>query len=260
MKRNYYYLATSLPTIEIGKPLEFRFRDLRHFLRENLSLSDLKQTWTIRRYYDVQNIRALWLEYPLSNYGNLNPVELEDAVVTKTELPPYILDFLDRYPSLEDRLRYFPLLVRSYFLEESAKAQGFLKEYLTFEREWRLVVAAFRAKRLGRDFAVEFQFEDPYEELIAQILAQKDAKNFDPPEPYALLKPLFERYVHSPIELHQALCQWRYDAIEEMLGVDMVSIERVLGYLAQFIIAERWLDLDQQKGMQVIDIITQDVG
>lgn len=260
MKLNYYYLSISLPEIEIGKPPEFNFQQIRHYLRENLTAKDLVKTWVVRRYYDIENLRALWLGYPLSYYGNLSPVELEEFLAGNTAgAPSYVAEFLETYHSKDDRLRYFPLLVRNYFLEESAQADGFLKKYLTFEREWRLVMAAFRAKRLGRDLAVELQFEDPEEELIAQLLAQKDAKTFEPPEMYMPLKPIFEKYADDPIELHMALCKWEFNVIEKMLNNDAFSIDKILAYLVQFILAERWSLLDKQKGMQIIDTMIQEV-
>ncbi len=103
--------------------------------------------------------------------------------------PPFLTDFLQKYDTLQDRLKYFSALVVGYFRYEIPRAHGFLKRYLQMERELRLLFVGFRAKALGRDLFTELQFEDPSDDFVAQILAQKDSKEFEPPQSYADLKP-----------------------------------------------------------------------
>ncbi|MFQ5728988.1 MAG: DUF2764 family protein, partial [Waddliaceae bacterium] len=139
-------------------------------------------------------------------------------------------------------------------------AEDFVQEYLAFEREWRLVLTGFRAKKLGRDVTAELQFEDPYDEVVAQILAQKDAKTYEPPIRYSDLKTLFEEHYGAPMDLYQALCEYRFRKIEAMYGIDVFSIGRILAYLAQLIIVEKWLDLDKKQGLQVVDAIVKEAS
>lgn len=250
---NYYYVATALPPLQFGVTPEMTFADFCHLLEDNLDKEDYLKTVVLRRYYDIENIRAFWKKQPLDPRGNYNEVDLESAILSHEGLPEYVYDFLDKYDSKERRLEYFPELIVSYFQNEIKKAKGFLKRYLEFEREWRLVFTAFRAKQLGRDINVELQFEDPYDDFVAQILAQKDAKSFVPPNGYQELAAIFEEHANDPLALHKALGAYRFYHIEDMLGIDMFTIDRILGYMAELITLEKWFELDKKKGIERVD-------
>lgn len=260
MNSNYYYLAASLPLIELGSPLPFRFQMLRHFLRENLTSTDMQKVGTIRLYYDIKNMRSLWTNGPLLPYGNLNPSELEEAITSKSLLPEYVIDFLIRHPETSERLAAFALLIKEYYEKESEKAEGFLKKYLIFERGWRLILAAFRARSQGRDLLKEFQYENMQDPIVMQLLLLKESKTFEPPTEFTALKPLYEMYGSTPLELHQALCEFRFRTIEELVELDTFSIDRICAFLVQFIIAERYLDLDRHKGIKFIDSFTKEAS
>jgi hypothetical protein len=250
---NYYFLGTLLPQLRIGEAPEIGFKELDQLLKENLSDRDFAKTKTIRYLYDLANLRAYWRGDPLDPNGNFTASELEEALVTRTRLPGFVFDFLDKYDSNEERLRHYPELLATFFRSSIQNESGFFKYYLTLERELRLVLVAFRAKKLGKDIYTELQYEDPEEDFIAQILAQKDAQVYEPPEKYEELKPILDKYYDQPIELHKALLEYRFNKIEEKLGNELFSIDRVLAYMIELIMVERWQHMNKQKGLQIID-------
>lgn len=252
---NYYYLAISLPQLRIGTPPEMGFHEFITLLKENLSHSDLLKTHQIRWYYDIQNMRALWNHEPLDYWGTLNENELEEVLLNREGggLPSYVFDFLNQYETTEERKKYFPLLLITFFNEESKHSSGFLKEYNRFERNLRLIIAAYRARQLGRNLAQEMQFEDPEDKIVAQLLAQSDAKEFAPPEGFEDLKPLLEKYYGDPLELNKALSEYRFDKIETMLNFDVFSIDRILGYLIQYMMVDKWTHFNKQQGKEILD-------
>ncbi len=256
--KDYYFLASILPELQIGYPPDISFQSFDFLMKTNLTPEDYRQAMVMRRYYDLQNIRALWKEEDLDPRGNYDLNELEDALVTRMGLQDYVFSFLDKYESDDMRLKQFPELIAFYYQREIENAEGFLKEYLVFEREWRLVLTGFRAKKQQRDILLELQHEDPQDDIVAQILAQKDAKSYEPPTRYGDLKVIFDEYSSRPFELHQALCDYRFQKIEEMYGIELFSIDRILVYLAQLIIVEKWLELDKKKGLEVIETIVKD--
>jgi len=257
---NYYFLASALPELQIGYPPDINFMTMDALMKVNLTKEDYLRTRILRRYYDIQNIRAFWLGEEIDPRGVYNEVDLEESLVTRLGLPEYVYSFLEKYDSKESRIKHFPALVTVYFKEESENAEGFLKEYLIFERELRIVLIGFRAKKMGRELAAELQYEDPYDEIVAQVLAQKDSKTYEPPSRFGDLKALFEQHSDEPLKLHQAICEYRFQKIEGMYEIDMFSIGRILAYLAQLIIVERWLELDKNKGLEVIDTIVKEAS
>jgi hypothetical protein len=254
----YYYLGIAIPFVEIGVEPEISFSDFWYMLVQNLSAKDLKAAKAVRFLDDIYNIKAYWTGDKLDPRGNLSQQRLEEMLLSNERAPQFIVDFLQKYESQEDRLKYFSALVVGYFNYEIPRLDGFLKKYLQMEREIRLLMVGFRAKMLNRDLFRELQFENPDDDFVAQILAQKDTKDFEPPASYASLKPLFEKYYEEPLKLHKALIEYKFNKIEEMLGFEKFSIDRILGTMIQLIMAEKWIELDHEQGTQMIDRLVKE--
>lgn len=252
----YYFVGTLLPTLSFDTPPEMSYEKLGTLLRENLTEKDYEKTITIRHFYDILNLRSLWLEEELDSRGQLTVLELSEALVNRAGLPDYVYEFVDHYPKNEDRLHQFPFLLAKFFQSAEQIRDPFLRRYLSFERELRLMMTAFRAKKLGRDLSVELQYENPEEDFIAQLLAQQDSKTYEPPEKYRDLKVLFEKYGDQPLALQKALDEYRFETIDNLVDMaDTFSIERILAYLLQLIIVETSFELDKDKGIQIVNNI-----
>ena len=260
IKSNYYFLGTVLPPLQIGATPDIDFNEFITLLKENLSDDDLEKVKHVRWFSDIENIRAFWKKDTLDYWGNLDVNQSEQCLIEREgkALPKYVYDFLDAHEGLEQRLKYFPQLVSQYFNEEISHSNGFYKEYMIFERDLRLTIVAFRARKLGKNLLTELQFEDPEDTVVAQLIAQKDAKNFEPPVGFEDLNRILQEHYHSPLELHKALYEYRFNRIDDMLGFDTFSIDRILGYLVQYIMVDKWLLLDRKKGIEIVDSIVKE--
>lgn len=258
----YYFIGTYLPALYFDIAPEISLPEFDNLLRDNLTRGDYQKTKVIRSLYDILNLRSLWLEEPLDPWGNLNENELEDALISLVGLPDYVYAFLDAHEKKADRLHHFPVLLAEFFRRVSKEcSKGFLRDYLSFEREWRLVFAGFRAKKLGRDLSIELQYEDPEEELIAQMLAQKDAQTYEPPEKYQDLKAIFDKFSDDPLALQRAIDEYRFNYIDSLVDIaDTFSIKRILAYMAQLIILLKWFELDKMKGIEIVDKIVKEIS
>lgn len=257
---NYYFLASLLAELTVGSPPELSFHELDKLIDGNLTAKDKQKVRVVRRAYDIINVRAMWTDAPLSPYGNYALSDLDEALLTQSGLPGYVYDFFDRYDDTAKRLKNYPGLLAAYFSEEIPNASGFLREYLTFEREWRLVAAAYRAKVIGRDLVSELQYEDPDEDLVAQILAQKDAPSFEAPARFESLVSILESKLDHPMDVHQAICEYRFNYLRGLVQDDFFGVDRILSYLTRLIIVEEWLELDKRKGLEIIDTIVKEAS
>jgi hypothetical protein len=249
----YYFVGTLLPALSFDLPLEITLEELERLLRENLTERDFEKTGVIRRFYDMLNLRAFWREEPLDPRGELSELDLSEALVSGVGLPDYVYSFIEQYPNKEERLRHFPFLLTKFFKTAQEDKDSFLHRYFQFERELRLVMTAFRAKKLGRDLSIELQYEDPEEDLIAQLLALQDAKVYEPPEKFLDLKLIFDKYGGDPLALQKALDEYRFEKIESFVDLaDVFSIERILAYLLQFMLVEKWSQMDHAKGIEIV--------
>lgn len=254
---NYYFLITAFPPLTLEAKPEISFKEAKELLQLNLTSKDAREVKRLLRPIDLYNIRALWLGAPLDERGNLEAKSLEEELIVQEALPSYLIEFLERYESTQERLRYFSSLSVSLYKDELPKLKGFNLKYYKLERELRLILTALRAKRQGRDVVRELQFEDPTDPLVADILAQKDAPEYTPPTEYEELKTLFVDNVSEPLKLHRAILQYRFNKVEEMEEFHDFGIDRILCYMARLLIVESLTDLREEQGMMAVEQLSQ---
>lgn len=226
------------------------FKELEELLTLNLSKDDLALVHELLLPIDLYNIRAFWLGMPLDDRGHIKARELEEELLVQEGLKSYVVDFLDRYESTDERLRYFSSLYSSMYRDAISRFDGFLLKYFEFEREFRLVLTGLRAKQSGKDLVRELQFEDPTDPFVAEILAQKDTSDFTPPKEYEELKNLFIANFSKPRELNRAILEYQFQKVEEMEEPQDFGIDRVLAYVAKFYLVESISLADKEKGME----------
>jgi hypothetical protein len=162
-----------------------------------------------------------------------------------TGFEDYVFDFLNHYDSRADRLKNFSQLLVTYFREIISQASGFLQQYFTFEREWRLVTLALRAKQLSRDVTTELQYEDPGDFIVGQIIAQRDVSSYEPPDQYRELQALYEENREDPIAIQKALYTYRFNQVDGFIeGTPLFSLDYILAYTIQLIIVENIQELE----------------
>lgn len=250
---NYYFLAASLPPLKLGEKPDLSFDHLISRLEINLEKRDVQKMVVFRRWIDLNNIRSLYMEDAIDPRGNLSEKELDQALLLQDDLPEYVFDFLGRFESVQEKLRFFPGLLAAYFREEVSSLDGFLKRYLEFERGWRLVLLGIKAKELGRDLTDELQFEDLKDPLVMDLLAQKDAMTYDPPPEFLALKEKYLACGPDPLLQFKELAKWRFKRIEELAIEPLFSMDWIVSYMAQLLIVEQWNELDPEKGEIILE-------
>jgi len=252
----YYFVSAFCPPLVLGTKPELSFKEFYDLLQVNLTSQDLKAFDHLLRPIDLYNIKALWSGLPLDERGMIQARELEEALLVRDTLPKYLVDFLLSYESLEERLRYFSKLYVGMY-EEEEKKKGFLGAYFRMEREIRLVLTALRAKKYHLDLVKQFQFEDPEDPLVAEILAQKDGAEVFPPLEYEALKTLFMENGDDPKKLSFALLKFRLERIEEMGMGYHFSLDEVMAYGARLLIVESWDHLDRERGNVAVEELSR---
>ncbi len=245
---HYYYLINSFPLLKIGEEPALNVEQLKVAFEENLSRKDKKEVRDFLFYLDLKNIKAFWLGFPLDARANFQEKELEEALLVPDSLPLYVYDFLDRYETKEERIRYFPFLYAQFFCSFK---EGFSQEYFSQERKIRLHLAALKVKKEGGDIIQQMQFEDPQDLDVSYILAQKDREDYEPPDEYEPLKQIFLSQYQIPKALLKAYLQYRFRLIEEMEEKDVFSLPRVLAFLAKLLLVEQYQFLKQPQEEEV---------
>ena len=250
---NYYFVAPSLPALKFGESHDITFKELIYRLELNLSREDLKQVTVLRRVVDLQNIRALYSKQPLDPRGNLSEKQLDEALLVEADLPDYVFEFLNQFDENREKVRHFFGLLSRYYTREIPKQKGFLKKLLVLQHEMRIVIAALRAKKMKRNITEQLQFEDFTDPIIAHILAQKDMEDYDPPIEYQDLKNHLLASGEDPWQQYKTVIEYEFERIEEMTGYPLFSLDWILGYVARLMLIERYYELDEDKGKEIIN-------
>ena len=59
-----------------------------------------------------------------------------------------------------------------------------------------------------------------------------------------------------PMELQRAVDEYRFETIENLVDMsDVFSIERLLAYFCQFLVVEKWFEMDEEKGIKIVKSI-----
>ncbi|MEM8727204.1 MAG: DUF2764 family protein [Chlamydiota bacterium] len=244
----YFFLGSSLPSISVGSEPGISFDDLMVLYKENLGSSDLGKVKVIRGYVDLKNIRNLIRKEKIDHRGNLDEQRLDEAMINREGLPSYVFDFLEEYREASEQLRNYSKIFISFFREADNEYRGFLREYFRFERGWRVLLAGYRAKRLGVDPAIALRHEDLHDPLVAQVLAQKDAPSFEFPVEDVELGEKLKGAEREPDKHYRLMADFRFRRIEDIVQDYPFSIDYLLGYSVRLMIVEDLFALDEKRG------------
>lgn len=225
--------------------------------QKNLSADDFQQVKAIRTFIDLKNVRQLLASEPLDLRGNLTEKELDEALVNQEGLPEYLFDFLEEFKTKEEQLRHFSKVLLTFFKAMEKKYKGFLRRYFRFEREWRVIMAGYRAKKLRVDPAIELQYEDLADPLVAQVLAQKDVPFFEFPFEYHALGEKLKDVGKNPLDQYMLMASFRFERIGEEIQDHPFSLNYFLGYFVQLMIVEDLRALDENRGNERLNEIVK---
>ncbi|MBM3191629.1 MAG: DUF2764 family protein [Chlamydiae bacterium] len=258
----YYYLAASLMPLEFGDISELNFLELVDKYSLSLTEASMKALQVVRLYFDLENLRQTLASgsEPLffDTKGNLSQQELKEALEQRVFFAEYVYDFLDSYKTPKEAYQHFPSLLSTYYQKESEKAEGFLKEYLEFERGWRLIATGYRAKKEKKDVVKELEFEDPKDPLVAAVLSQKDSPHFEAPFGYEELQEMLLTSKNKPMYQYRQLAEFRFRKVREMVASKSFSLDYLLSYAIRVIILEDLHKLSAGKGSEILNSIVKD--
>ena len=250
----YYFLLCSLPSVNIGAKPFVSFVELENYLDWNLTEADKKVLYSFKQYIDIKNLKNMWMDRGIDSRGNLDEKTIHEISLTEDFIPGYVLDYLKKYISIDERINNFSLLEMEFFKYEIENPKSdFLHRYFSFERETRLILTALRAKTLKIDISKELEGEDKKDPLVDNILSEKEAKVYTPPKEYEKLRDIYLKSQDNPKELYKSFLEYCFNKYGDFSEKDPFTIDQILGYLANLILVEDFYYLDQEKGKLVVD-------
>lgn len=255
---NYFFLGTALPALYIDHSPQISFDQLMDLFEMNLVQSDKKKVKAILKAFDLRNIVELATQSELYPYGNLSKEDLQQTVSEQTFFDDEVFEFLAEYENPVEIRHHFHKLLSWYLNKKINETHGFLHTFFVFENQLRLVLAAYRAKKAGRDLQPELIYEDVHDPFVMQLLLQKEAATFEFPYEFKQLQSMLPKDP-SPIEEMEAIAKFRFLYFDEFVSNSEFSIGALLAYMIQLINLEMIDKLADEEGSQMINQLVKEI-
>ncbi len=253
MSQNYYYLVTSLPTLNFGEFSGIPAEELLEKITQNVDSADQKNLEYLRQTRDIRNLHSLAEEWQTFRaLGNI-PAENFTNPEVELELPEdwntYILSQKGEKSISIDTiwLKYF---------EESRKLDNpFIQAWTYHEMALRLAIALIRQEKQKSDSqnTIAPDVEKNEHPIFQEILQNRRLPNFGIGYIYDWadeIRQIFEK--DNPLEVELALDQIRWRFLDAWIANRHFASDVVLAYSIKLFICEHWNRLNQEKGEQII--------
>ncbi|HPE76901.1 MAG TPA: DUF2764 family protein [Draconibacterium sp.] len=251
-KRNYYCLIAGLPDILIDqKKIPFSLIELKQELQDQLHPNDYQLVEYLFLPYDNINFLNILQkkEADFNPLGNYSENFFMDEIKEPVNLPGYMKKFLEAYReenpihpnlSLENQLTW---LYFDFMLEQKNR---FLRDIFTTIRDINNIFTIYNARKFGLN--IENQMIGNYE--LTDAAKKTTSKDFGLSSEITPIDEIIGIYENNDIleqEMSIDLLKWRH--MNNLNTFNYFTIEFILAYVLEFIMVERWsnLETDQSK-------------
>lgn len=257
----YYALVAGLPNIAIDdSKLTYSVGTFRDEIYDSLSRADKALVDLFFYKFDNKNLLA-YLRNPETAFdpnGRISPSEMEELVKAvkggdtykSPHVLPYFISFLEEYFRAErpDDIPWEDRLA-SYYYEYAMQAPNkFVASWFELNLNINNILAALIARKFGLDKNLYLVGHNE----VAEAIRNSNARDFGLGESLDYL-PALQRILEEPdlVERERKTDLLKWNWIEDHTFFDYFTIERLIAYLLQLEMIERWVKLDKAKGEQM---------
>lgn len=263
LKQHYYYLIAGLPDILLDET------------RSKISESDLIEEIQAQLHHDdYRLLQVLFLKYDNANLLNLlqkqNKAFNDQGIYSREFLEEQIKEPDDR---IHGYLREFIELFKSGERDDTGKtwdnvleeyyfrflldiSNEFVREWFRFQLNMNNVTTALSCRRL--EIPVEDHLVGNNE--VAQSIRRSNARDFGLSQDFPEIEQILAAWEQeNMLEREKALDTIRWTWINEQTFFHYFTIERVIGYLLQLEMVDRWMSLDPRKGEKLFRELLQNM-
>lgn len=253
MRTHYYYLVTSLPTLNFGEFASVPVHDLLEKIFQEVTPADRQLIEFLRKERDLRNLHSVEEEWETFRELGMIPVaaftDVEQSVIFPEKWSDYILSQKGEKPISIDSLWL------EYFTESADVKNDFIDAWLEQELALWTAVAIIRQEKQA-DLLLPDEVLRSEMPVISEILQNSRLPNFGVGYRFEWADSLRELFKNkNPKEIELALDQFRWQFLDGWIANRHFASEVVLAYVLKLFICERWKRLDQEKGEQIIKTI-----
>lgn len=264
---NYYALVAGLREYALDADTKgFDAQAIVGEILDVVSKGDAASVRLLYAYYDCENLANLRNGSAAHNgLGNLSREELEAEMTNPTHLPQRIADVIRAYANPEGEeaesvdvgKRFEKSLFEAYYEECSHSNCRFLREWSSFDRTLRNILAAAVARSQSR----------PIEEVtigegdVVEQLQRSSAADFGLRGEYAFVDGVISAVndEQNLLEKERKIDLIRWNEVGELSTFDYFDINAVMAYLVKVNMVARWSVLDVRHGREMFERLLADL-
>jgi len=254
LKRNYYYLVAGLPDILLDeRKIHFTLVEFKQELKFHLHSKDYQLVEYLFLQYDNINLLNILQkkDAEFNPLGNYSEIFLTDEIKEPEKLPGYMKKFLEAYReenpiypnlSLENQLTWL------YFDYMLGQKNEFLQKWFTALRNVNNILTIYNSRKFGLN--IENQMIGDYE--LTQAAKRTTTKDFGLANEFGYIDEIIGIFENNDIleqEISIDLLKWKY--LNILNTFNYFTIERILAFIIEFIMVERWSKLDTEKSSKM---------
>ncbi|MBZ4675558.1 MAG: hypothetical protein JG782_177 [Anaerophaga sp.] len=263
MSKGYYCLVAGLPDlVPEEKKLTFSSAGFREMMKDELTPGDFALLRLFYLPFDHENLLNLFFneKKEWDDRGNFSKEELEpltDKKVDLTEelsqLPPYLIDFvltIHGDEAKDTRVEASRKLSSDYYEYLESSKNLFVRKLAKYQRDTSNILTALNGRKYELDFEKALIGNDD----VTNALKKSRVRDFglkSEVEHIEDLLQIFEIENLKDRELRLDVHKWHF--VEDATFFNYFTIERVLAFLQKLFIAERWINLDPEKGREMFE-------
>lgn len=259
-KNNYYCFIAGLPEVSPDdRKLALTVKGFREMASEALKKEDV----TLMNLFflpadNKQVLRLLNKMAPDAHLETVYPLQrLEDEIAEPTHALPV---YLDRFVSdfKKEHLKYdvSPENVLSWMYYDYLLKNGnrFVRKYAEFTMNVKNLQSALTCRKYGKEVAPEIIGDNAF----AKALRISNSKDFGLAMDYPYVEKVMALMGNTNlVERERGLDLLLWEYIEEAVVYEYFSMEKVLSFMLELMIVERWSKMSSESGrkvfMEVVD-------
>lgn len=260
LKNNYYCFIAGLPEVFLDdRKLALSVNGFRELAREALKKEDVKLMELFFLPADnKQVLRLLNKMAPDTNLETVYPLQcLEDEITEPTNsLPVYLNRFIADFKREHLKYDVSPENVLSWmYYDHLMKSDSkFVRNYAEFVMNVKNLETALTCRKYGKEVAPEIIGDN----VFSKALRTSNSKDFG----LAMEFPYVEKVISlmgntNLVERERGLDLLLWDYIEEAVVYEYFSMDKVLSFMLELMIVERWSKMSSESGrkvfMEVVD-------
>jgi Protein of unknown function (DUF2764). len=255
MTRNYYYLIAGLPELLIDSENKgFSIDRFKEEVQNHVHSSDWKLLSEIFRPYDIENI--LYIRgvsgVQFNNLGNYTETEFLQAI-DHLDLPQFMVTYIhsmlpkevDEIAENEAKQSPESHLWTLFYEAMEKSANHFLRNWYSFDRDFRNILAALACRNQQKDIASSLIGNG---ELV-ESLSRSTAPDFGIKKEIDYLERIFQIVEQfNLLEREKKFDQLRWQVAEDYTVYDYFNVQWLMAFFVKATIVSRWLSLDRKHG------------